>query len=67
MPKVKIKIGFRYNIESVIDADPNWKELYDEHVKQAKKEILKELDFMFSDNNSGVISDWSAEVEEVEE
>ena len=67
MPKVKIKAGFRYDIEVILNAAPDWNERYEERNEQAKEEIKKELDFMFSDGDEGVISDWTIEVEEVNE
>ena len=67
MPKVKIKAGFRYDIETVLNADPDWNERCDVQNEQAKEEIKKELDSMFSTGDEGVISDWTIEVEEVSE
>lgn len=72
MPKVKIKLGFRYDCETpYADAPENWKDELPERMEEAKRELKKMLDFETGadedENASGVISDWNVEFEELKE
>lgn len=71
MPKVKIKLGFRYDCETpYADAPDNWKDKLPERMEEAKRELKKMLDFETGADvfdTSGVISDWNVEFEELTE
>lgn len=68
MAKVKIKVGFRYECEDIIeDAPESWREEISRREAEIREYIKKELDFdLASENNPGVMSDWSLEAEGVD-
>ena len=67
--KVRVKIGFRYDIDAVVEAVPGWKDRMNMlDIEEAKVKTQNELDFLFSDDDTkGVISDFVIETEEVKE
>ena len=65
MSKVKVKCGFRYDAEAVIDVDKKWEEHFAREKETVPKEIKKELDFLFG--TDGVLSDMVVDCEEVGE
>ena len=67
MARIKVKVGFRYEYEDIIDDAPeNLKEKLAARKAKVREDIKKELDFdLTSENNPGFMSDWSLEVEEV--
>ena len=69
MAKVKIKVSFRYECEDIIEDVPeSWREEISRKEAEIREDIKKELDFdLASENNPGFMSDWSLEVEGVEE
>ena len=63
MKKVCVNLSFRYDVKVIIEADDEW-----EHrnvPEEIKSYILEKLNFELGD--TGAISDWSFEAEEVKE
>lgn len=69
MARIKVKVGFRYEYEGIIeDAPENWKEKLTAREAEVREYIKKELDFdLASENNPGVMSDWIFEAEGIAE
>lgn len=67
--KIKLKAGFRYDVEAIIGEDINIKDDFDDFVqkesKAIKEDIKRRLDFEFG--GDGIISDFSVSWEKVEE
>ena len=60
MTKVRIKLDFTYSLDTVIEAVDNWEELMtDTYLNEVKSDLKREIDSLFCDDDSGVISNWS--------
>ena len=60
MTKVNIKLNFTYSLDTVIDAVDNWEELITEkYIDEVKADLEREIDSLFCDDDSGVISNWN--------
>ena len=65
MPKVKVKVSFRYDAEGIVDAPKSYAKDFLKEVARVEKELNKELDFMFG--AAGTVSDFKASCQEVNE
>lgn len=67
MTKVNIKLNFTYSLDTIIDAVDNWEELMTEkYIDEVKADLKREIDSLFCDDDSGVISGWDLIVEKTE-
>lgn len=63
--KVKVKCGFRYDAEAIVDVDEKWHDYFVREKETMPEEIRTELDSLFG--AEGVLSDIIIECEEVKE
>lgn len=60
MKKVRVSLDFTYSLDTVVEAVDNWEELMtDDYVNEIKSDLKREIDSLFSDDDSGVISNWN--------
>lgn len=60
MKKVRVKLDFTYSLDAVIEAVDNWEELMtDDYANEVKSDLKREIDSLFCDDDSGVISNWN--------
>lgn len=67
MTKVNIKLNFTYSLDTIIDTVDNWEELMtEEYIDEVKSDLKREIDSLFCDDDSGVISGWNLVAEKTE-
>lgn len=65
MKKVKVAVEFNYRAECIVETDDDFIETFEERSKETEVELKKELDFNFG--AEGILSNYVATVEEVDE
>ena len=65
MPRIKVKVAFRYEAESVYDIDEKFFAEAKEREEEGKAETKENLDFYFEAD--GKITDWAMTWERLEE